>query len=130
MLMIFWFQKFSKLDQGFGLAYGFIRQDKYVVLGFILSEESSNVSNLLNSSGQNLSLTSELLKCWASFQTSLPAGIHIIGNVCIADKDPFLVTVVEASIPDILDEVATIIHSPLFFFNKLKLSAIFFEKII
>jgi hypothetical protein len=76
-----------------------------VVLGFILSEESSNVSNLLNTSGQNLSLTSELLKCWASFQTSLPAGIHIIGNVCITDKDPFLLSVVEATIPDIIDEV-------------------------
>lgn len=75
------------------------------------------MSNLLNTSGQNLSLTSELLKCWASFQTSLPAGIYIIGNVCITDKDPFLVSVVEATIPDIIDEVNIILV--LYFLLKL-----------
>ncbi|XP_059481039.1 ufm1-specific protease 2 [Neocloeon triangulifer] len=103
-------EKFSKTEQGFGLAYGLIHDDQYFVLGFILSDESSNVKNLLQSDGNDLSLTSDLLKCWAANQTTLPGGVHIIGNVSIPNEDAFLVDVVEAAIPDIISE--EVYHCP------------------
>ncbi|CAB3367683.1 Hypothetical predicted protein [Cloeon dipterum] len=98
------FEKFSNTAQGFGLAYGLINDEQCYVLGFLLADESSTVAQLLSSDSGSLSLTSELLKCWAAYEKTLPAGVHIVGNICVPGADDSLVSVVEAAIPDIIEE--------------------------
>lgn len=99
-------QRIKTLKKGVGFIYGFACEDTFEVLGLALCK-TETIADKLAVDGARVNIESDLSECLSYVQSSLPAGVGIIGHILVNAADFLLNDALESAYSLFLSEVCS-----------------------
>lgn len=100
------FQRVKELKKGVGFVYGFATEESFEALGVALCRIET-IEKKLAADGPAVNIESELSECLSYSQSSLPAGVGIIGHVLVHANDLLLSDALDHASSVFMSEVST-----------------------